>query len=94
MMLHPAVPPAPDTEPLPRPAGLDALSDRQRACLDLAARGLTSAGIGARLGLSSRTVDEHLLAACAALGVRTRIQAVARLALESRTGPETRAFRP
>ncbi|MBJ7317173.1 MAG: helix-turn-helix transcriptional regulator [Brevundimonas sp.] len=73
------------TESSPRPAGLPALTDRQRTCLDLAARGLTSSAIGARLGLSPRTVDEHLLAACAALGVRTRIQAVARMALESRT---------
>lgn len=86
--------PAIRTEPLPRLAGLDALSVRQRTCLDLAARGLTSSAIGARLGLSPRTVDEHLLAACAALGVRTRIQAVARLALESRAAPEACSFRP
>lgn len=82
------------TEPQPRPAGLDVLSDRQRTCLDLAARGLTSSAIAARLGLSARTVDEHLLAACAALGVRTRIQAVARLALESRAAAEPRTLRP
>lgn len=94
MLLHPGMPSARDTEPSPDPAGRDVLSDRQRACLDLAARGLTSAAIGTRLGLSSRTVDEHLLAACAALGVRTRIQAVARLALESRTGSEPHVFRP
>lgn len=86
--------PATHTEPQPRPTGLDLLSDRQRTCLDLAARGLTSSAIGARLGLSPRTVDEHLLAACAALGVRTRIQAVARLALESRTAPAPWTFRP
>ncbi|PZN97522.1 MAG: hypothetical protein DCF29_22365 [Alphaproteobacteria bacterium] len=86
--------PTTDSDPSPRPAGLKVLSDRQRTCLDLAARGLTSSAIGARLGLSPRTVDEHLLAACAALGVRTRIQAVARLALESRTAPEACTFRP
>ncbi|MET4682653.1 helix-turn-helix domain-containing protein [Brevundimonas faecalis] len=55
-----------------------ALTDRQRQCLDLAAHGLTSAQIGAVLGLSPRTIDEHLAEACRGLGVRTRIQAVAR----------------
>jgi LuxR family transcriptional regulator, transcriptional regulator of spore coat protein len=76
----------PDGTHSPSAAGLEVLSARQHACLDLAARGLTSAAIGARIGVSPRTVDEHLLAACAALGVRTRIQAVACLALESRFG--------
>lgn len=52
------------------------LSSRQRECLRMAADGLTSGEIGRRLGLSARTVDEHLLLACRALGVRTRVQAV------------------
>ncbi|WP_427788445.1 helix-turn-helix domain-containing protein [Brevundimonas diminuta] len=60
------------------------LTARQTACLELAARGLTSAAIGERLGISSRTVDEHLMRACDLLGVRTRIQAVARLAAKAR----------
>lgn len=55
------------------------LSTRQWACLALAAEGLSSAGIGRRLEISGRTVDEHLMRACQALGVRTRIQAVARV---------------
>lgn len=63
--------------PLPLPAR--SLTQRQRQCLTLAAEGLTSALIGAALGLSPRTVDEHLADACSLLGVRTRIQAVARL---------------
>ena len=72
----------------------EALSARQRDCLGLAARGLTSAAIGERLGISGRTVDEHLMRACRTLGVRTRVQAVARLA--ARTGPasESRSFLP
>lgn len=70
------------------------LSDRQRQCLSLAARGLSSAGIGDQLGLSPRTVDEHLMTACAVLGVRTRIQAVARLAREARRKDEPRSFLP
>jgi len=72
----------------------DRLSERQLDCLRLAARGLTSAGIGGRLSLSPRTVDEHLMLACRTLGVRTRVQAVARLALEDRAAPETRSFLP
>lgn len=59
---------------------LDALSLRQWECLQLAATGLSSARIGARLGLSPRTVDEHLSRACRVLDVRTRVQAAALLA--------------
>jgi len=66
-------------QPLPLPLPARALTQRQRQCLTLAAEGLTSARIGAALGLSPRTVDEHLADACSLLGVRTRIQAVARL---------------
>lgn len=53
------------------------LTPRQQQCLALAARGLSSRSIAERLGLSARTIDEHLLRACLTLGVRTRIQAVA-----------------
>ncbi len=67
--------------PFSTPAhALDALSLRQWECLQLAATGLSSAGIAARLGLSPRTVDEHLSRACRALDVRTRVQAAALLA--------------
>gem|GEM_PF-773769 len=59
---------------------LDALSLRQWECLQLAATGLSSAGIATRLGVSPRTVDEHLSRACRALDVRTRVQAAALLA--------------
>lgn len=60
------------------------LSERQRTCLLLAAEGLTSPQIAARLGLSPRTVDEHLALACQGLGVRTRVQAVALVARHRR----------
>lgn len=73
---------------------VDALTDRQRECLQLAATGLTSSGIGERLGLSPRTVDEHLMMACSLLGVRTRIQAVACLAVAARRADEPRSFLP
>ncbi|MBB5746542.1 helix-turn-helix domain-containing protein [Brevundimonas variabilis] len=79
-------------EPGERPSA--DLSPRQVECLELAATGLTSAEIGRRLGVSSRTVDEHLLTACRVLGVRTRVQAVARLAMEERRPPEPRSFLP
>jgi DNA-binding CsgD family transcriptional regulator len=74
-------------------APLDDLSSRQRECLTLAAEGMTSAAIGDRLGVSPRTVDEHLTSACVVLGVRTRVQAVARLAKSERR-EEDRSFRP
>jgi DNA-binding CsgD family transcriptional regulator len=54
------------------------LSERQITCLQLIAEGRTSAEIGRRLGLSSRTVDHYVSHACARLGVRTRAQAVVR----------------
>ncbi|MFW2346447.1 LuxR C-terminal-related transcriptional regulator [Brevundimonas diminuta ATCC 11568] len=73
---------------------LDALTTRQRQCLRLAALGLTSSGIGERLGLSPRTVDEHVMTACSVLGVRTRVQAVARMAVGDRRADEARSFRP
>lgn len=73
---------------------VDALSDRQFECLCLAASGLASAGIAKRIGISPRTVDEHLAAACEALGVRTRIQAVARLAMDARAAGEPRILLP
>lgn len=70
------------------------LSDRQQACLHLAAQGLGSRQIAGRLGLSARTVDDHILLACRNLGVRTRIQAVALLASEARRDQEPRNFLP
>ncbi|MFN3668443.1 MAG: helix-turn-helix transcriptional regulator [Brevundimonas sp.] len=87
-MTPPAIPHTAPADPV------DALSGRQRDCLALAARGLTSAAIAERLGISGRTVDEHLMRACRTLGVRTRVQAVARLAASSRRAPESRSFRP
>jgi LuxR family transcriptional regulator, transcriptional regulator of spore coat protein len=75
------------------PSDLDQLSERQAQCLALAAQGLTSAAIADRIGLSPRTVDEHLAGACRTLGVRTRIQGVARLAASQRRS-EPRSFLP
>jgi LuxR family quorum sensing-dependent transcriptional regulator len=52
------------------------LSARQLECLYWAREGKSAGEIGTILGLSARTVEEHLSNACARLGVRTRIQAV------------------
>lgn len=55
------------------------LTDRQMECLEWAAHGKSSADIAVILGLSKRTVDEHLAATCDKLGVKTRVQAVGKL---------------
>jgi len=60
-----------DDEPL-------GLRPRQVECLAWARQGKSSADIGRILGISGRTVDEHIAHACEVLEVRTRVQAVAR----------------
>jgi DNA-binding CsgD family transcriptional regulator len=55
-----------------------ALSVRQIECLERIATGGTSGEIGVALGLSSRTIDTYVHAACKRLLVRTRAQAVAK----------------
>jgi LuxR family quorum-sensing system transcriptional regulator CciR len=52
------------------------LSPRQIECLSWVRDGKSSADIGDLLAISARTVDDHLLAACDRLGVKTRVQAV------------------
>ncbi|HEY1752696.1 MAG TPA: LuxR C-terminal-related transcriptional regulator [Caulobacteraceae bacterium] len=52
------------------------LTRRQLECLEWSRLGKSSADIGNILGLSPRTIDEHIAAACQLLGVRTRVQAV------------------
>ena len=52
------------------------LTARQVECLSWVRAGKSSTDIGAILGLSARTVDEHIASACDRLGVRTRTQAV------------------
>ncbi|WP_183214026.1 helix-turn-helix domain-containing protein [Brevundimonas variabilis] len=83
--------PQPDRERFPLAASL---SERQSECLRLAAQGLASREIGRRLSLSARTVDDHILLACRTLGVRTRVQAVARLVGDDRRAGERRTFAP
>lgn len=74
------------SEPVPV---LEPMTARQLECLRWAAAGKSSADIGGIVGLSPRTVDDHLAAACRRLGVRTRVQAVV-LALQHRLIPPPR----
>jgi LuxR family quorum sensing-dependent transcriptional regulator len=67
------------TEPPSRQPVL--LSQRQREILSWVREGKSSYDVGEILGISARTVDGHILAACQSLGVRTRVQGVVEAAL-------------
>jgi len=54
------------------------LSDRERECLALAARGLTTDDIGFKLGICARTVQYHFDSIRSKLAVANRQEAVAR----------------
>ncbi|GGH45265.1 hypothetical protein GCM10010921_20530 [Microbacterium album] len=58
-----------DPTPTPRPVGLPALSPRENEVLALLAQGGSNAGIAAQLVISERTVDAHLRAVFAKLGL-------------------------
>jgi ATP/maltotriose-dependent transcriptional regulator MalT len=60
------------TPPLARGAGIEPLTPREREVALLAAGGRTSAEIGARLQLSTRTVDTHLARVYRKLGIGSR----------------------
>ena len=59
------------------PAGVDALTERERDVLALLARGLSNRRIGERLAISENTVKAHVGAVLAKLGAATRTEAVA-----------------
>jgi two-component system response regulator NreC len=56
------------------------ITAREREILALAAEGFTTHQIGRRLGISPRTVEAHIAKLYRKLGVKTRLQAVARAA--------------
>jgi ATP/maltotriose-dependent transcriptional regulator MalT len=62
------------TPPLARGGGIEPLTPREREVALLAAGGRTSADIGARLGLSTRTVDTHLARIYRKLGIGGRAE--------------------
>lgn len=68
------------TEPAHQPP--ISLSRRQRDILSWVREGKSSFDVGEILGISARTVDWHVLAACERLGVRTRVQAVVEAAIQ------------
>ena len=67
------------------------LTVRQIECLEWVQAGKSSSDIGHILGVSNRTVDEHLAEACKRLQVRTRIQAVAVASELGLIAPSTQA---
>jgi DNA-binding NarL/FixJ family response regulator len=58
--------------------GLDGLTDREEEVLRLLARGLTNSAIAERLGLSGKTVRNHVSNLFSKLGVADRAAAVAK----------------
>jgi two-component system response regulator NreC len=56
------------------------LTSREHEILLMVSRGLTMQQVGSRLGISPRTVETHVAKLYRKLGVRTRVQAVARAA--------------
>jgi DNA-binding NarL/FixJ family response regulator len=61
-----------------RPGGGVALSDREREVVALVAEGASNDEIGARLGISSRTVESHLRRLFERLGAASRAELAAR----------------
>lgn len=53
-------------------------SPRELQCLQMAARGLTSADIGMKLGIAERTVNYHFSSLISKLGVLNRHEAIAK----------------
>ncbi|MFO1304522.1 MAG: autoinducer binding domain-containing protein [Burkholderiales bacterium] len=54
------------------------LTDRERECVSLVARGMTSADVGAKLGISARTANFHMGNVMEKLGAMSRSEAIAR----------------
>lgn len=70
------------------------LQGRQLDCIMLVKKGLTSKEIARELGISPRTVDQHIGAALAALGVPNRTAAVAIIHELEKAGEPPKFDRP
>ena len=73
---------APATEGIP-------LSPRERQCLELASRGLSSVEIGGKLGVAARTVDFHFSNMISKLGVHNRQEAIAKAVRQGLFAPSS-----
>lgn len=70
-------------DPAGRLESVPSLSDRQRECLILSARGKSDSVIGQLLGLSPKTVNNYVEAAKRRYGVATRTQLIVRALYDS-----------
>lgn len=62
-----------------RSRGNPTLTERERECVALAARGMTSADVGMKLGITTRTVNFHIGNVMSKLGAVSRGEAIARV---------------
>lgn len=72
--------------PVQRPS-LDVLTPAERRILDHVARGLTNQQVASRLGVSVRTVANHLYRTYTKLGVSSRTEAALLVASQGRGAP-------
>jgi DNA-binding NarL/FixJ family response regulator len=68
-----------------KPDQFDALTERERAVLDLIGEGMSNREIAERLFLAEKTVKNYVTSVLAKLGLQRRTQAVALVARRSRT---------
>jgi DNA-binding NarL/FixJ family response regulator len=73
--------------PLADPSGMSTLTPVERHVAVLAAEGLSNAGIGRRRGTSTRTIANQMASILRKLGISSRYELAARLALSSLTPP-------
>lgn len=85
-------------EPGPSPVdgrrALERLTERQKECLRLVARGYTSKEIGRQVGISPATVDNHVRAALDTLQVENRAEAARLLVAAEASQPLTSQPQP
>lgn len=70
-----------DEPPLRRASGIPRLTDRETDTLRLVAKGMTARQIAARLGISHRTVENHIQSTLRKLQLHNRVE-LARYAIE------------